>query len=87
MWLQKKTIKNVYFTGCMYESLDSSIEIPFGEKDPQGDFTMLVGDIVEFCIATDRRDKVQHATNIRLVDDTFTVVKEKREKVGFNVFS
>lgn len=66
----------------VYETLNGSIDIPFGEKDPQGDFTMVLGDIVEFCIATDRRDMVQHATNIRLVDDTFTIAKEKREK-GF----
>lgn len=43
---------------------------------------MFADDIVEFSIATDRRDKVQHATNIRLVDDTFFISKDKREKVG-----
>ena len=43
---------------------------------------MFVDDIVEFSIATDRRDKVQHATNIRLVDDTFFISKDKREKVS-----
>ncbi|ESN92067.1 hypothetical protein HELRODRAFT_104068 [Helobdella robusta] len=77
-----KKINDALAGRIVYETVTGSIEIPFGEKDPMGDYTMNVGDIVQFCIATDRRDGVQHATNIRLVDDTFIVTKEKREK-GF----
>lgn len=63
-----------------------SIEIPFGDRDQLGDYTLYVDDIVEFNIATDRRDKLQRATNITLSEDTFLISKEKREKVtGFNV--
>ena len=40
---------------------------------------MNVGDIVEFNVATDRRDKLQRATNIVLIEDTFKVSGEKRE--------
>lgn len=78
----KKVNNDALIGRIVYETLNGPIEIVFGEKDPVGDFTMFVDDIVEFSIATDRRDKVQHATNIRLVDDTFFISKDKREK-GF----
>ena len=58
-----------------------SIEIPFGDRDQYGDYTLQVDDIVEFNIATDRRDKLERATNIQLSEDTFIISKEKREKV------
>ena len=58
------------------------IEIPFGDKDQRGDYTLQVEDMVEFNIATDRRDKLQRATNIILVEDTFLVNGEVRQKVG-----
>lgn len=64
----------------VYETLSGSIEIPFGDRDQYGDYTLLVGDIVEFNIATDRRDKLERATNIQLSEDTFLISKEKREK-------
>ena len=51
----------------------SPIEIPYGDKDQKGDYTLQVSDIVEFNIATDRRDKLERATNIVLVEDTFKV--------------
>ena len=61
--------------------ISSAIEIPFGDKDQKGDYTLQIGDFVEFNIATDRRDKLQRATNIVLVEDTFKVNGEKREMV------
>jgi len=59
------------------------IEIPFGDRDQFGDYTLQVDDIVEFNIATDRRDKLQRATNIAISEDTFLISKEKREKVYY----
>ena len=59
------------------------IEIPFGDKDQKGDHTINPGDLVEFNIATDRRDNLQRATNIVLVEDTFKVNGESREKVYY----
>lgn len=64
----------------VYETVNGPIEIPFGDKDQQGDYTLQPGDIVDFNIATDRRDKLQRATNIVLVEDTFKVNGENREK-------
>jgi len=64
----------------VYETLSGSIEIPYGDRDQLGDYTLHPDDIVEFNIATDRRDKLQRATNINLSDDTFLISKEKREK-------
>ena len=60
----------------------SAIEIPYGDKDQKGDYTLQPGDMVEFNIATDRRDKLQRATCITLVPDTFKVNGEQREKVS-----
>jgi cold shock CspA family protein len=64
----------------VYETLEGSIEIPFGDRDQVGDYSLMQDDIVEFNIATDRRDKLQRATNISLSEDTFLISKEKREK-------
>ena len=58
------------------------LEIPFGERDLKGEFTLNVGDYIQFNIATDRRDSKKHATNIRFLEETFSLSGEKREK-GF----
>lgn len=63
----------------VYETVKGSIEIPFGDKDQKGDYTLQPNDLVQFNIATDRRDKLQRATHISLVEDTFKVNTEKRE--------
>lgn len=63
----------------VYETLKGPIEIPYGDKDQRGEYTLQVSDLVEFNIATDRRDKLQRATNIGLVDDTFKITTESRE--------
>ncbi|KAF2366879.1 Cold-shock protein DNA-binding [Trinorchestia longiramus] len=56
------------------------VEVKFGERDQRGEFTLRHGDWVEFNIATDRRDRLQKATNITLLDDSFTVSGERREQ-------
>ncbi|XP_068230034.1 RNA-binding protein Unr isoform X3 [Palaemon carinicauda] len=58
----------------------SEVEVKFGERDQKGDFTLRHGDWVQFNIATDRRDHLQKATNISLLDESFTVSGEKREQ-------
>ena len=60
-------------------------DIPYGDKDQQGDFTLLPGDIVEFSIATDRRDKLQRATKIELLSETFDKTTERRETVSATI--
>ncbi|KAA0184845.1 hypothetical protein HAZT_HAZT000797 [Hyalella azteca] len=55
------------------------VEVKFGERDQRGEFTLRHGDWVEFNIATDRRDRLQKATNITLLDDSFLVSGERRE--------
>ncbi|XP_071445726.1 RNA-binding protein Unr isoform X2 [Hetaerina americana] len=54
-------------------------EIPFGDKDQKGDFTLRHGDWVEFRIATDRRDGLRRATSINLLEESFSVSGERRE--------
>lgn len=54
--------------------------MPFGDKDQKGDFTLRHGDWVQFLLATDRRDQLQRATSISLLDETFQVSGEKREQ-------
>lgn len=64
-----------------YRAADhSEVEIPFGDKDQRGDFTLRHGDWVQFYIATDRRDQLQRATNISLLDESFTMSGERREQ-------
>ncbi|XP_049813470.1 cold shock domain-containing protein E1-like isoform X1 [Schistocerca nitens] len=64
-----------------YRAADhSEVEIPFGDKDQKGDFTLRHGDWVQFQIATDRRDQLQRATNISLLDESFVVSGERREQ-------
>ncbi|KAF6728049.1 Cold shock domain-containing protein E1 [Oryzias melastigma] len=54
-------------------------ELPFGEKDTKSKVTLLEGDHVQFNISTDRRDKLERATNIDIFPDTFNFTKESRE--------
>merc|ERR1719347_1158563 len=64
-----------------YRAMDrSEVEIPFGEKDQVGDFTLRHGDWVKFVVATDRRDKLKRATKIELLDESFKVSDERREQ-------
>lgn len=64
-----------------YRAADhSEVEVPFGDKDQKGDFTLRHGDWVQFLLATDRRDSLQRATSISLLDETFEVSGEKREQ-------
>ncbi|XP_053281537.1 cold shock domain-containing protein E1 isoform X3 [Pleuronectes platessa] len=54
-------------------------ELPFGEKDTKSKVTLLEGDHIQFNISTDRRDKLERATNIDVLPDTFDFTKETRE--------
>uniref|UniRef100_A0A4W4HE64 Cold shock domain-containing protein E1 n=1 Tax=Electrophorus electricus TaxID=8005 RepID=A0A4W4HE64_ELEEL len=54
-------------------------ELLFGEKDTKSKVTLLEGDHVQFNISTDRRDKLERATNIDVLPDTFRFTKEARE--------
>ncbi|XP_061912872.1 cold shock domain-containing protein E1-like isoform X3 [Entelurus aequoreus] len=54
-------------------------ELPFGEKDTNSKVTLLEGDHVQFNISTDRRDKLERATNIDILPDSFGITKETRE--------
>ncbi|XP_076015433.1 cold shock domain-containing protein E1 isoform X2 [Genypterus blacodes] len=54
-------------------------ELPFGEKDTKSKVTLLEGDHIQFNISTDRRDKLERATNIDIIQDTFNFTKETRE--------
>lgn len=58
----------------------SEKEVPFGDKDQKGEFTLKHGDWVQFMLATDRRDQLKRATCIFLLDDTFLLSGEKREQ-------
>ncbi|XP_012279281.1 cold shock domain-containing protein E1 [Orussus abietinus] len=58
----------------------SEVEVPFGDKDQKGDFTLRHGDWVQFRIATDTRDQLKRATEISLLPESFTVSGERREQ-------
>lgn len=61
----------------VYTLGERELDISYGERDPKCDYSLQVGDRVQFCVATDRRDGLQRATNIELVDQSFT--NEKRQ--------
>jgi cold shock CspA family protein len=64
-----------------YRAADhSEVEVPYGDKDQKGDFTLRHGDWVQFLLATDRRDQLQRATCISLLEETFQLSGEKREQ-------
>ncbi|CAB3989658.1 cold shock domain-containing E1-like [Paramuricea clavata] len=52
-----------------YSINDGTSELPYGEKDVLGEFTILPGDVVGFKIATDRRDSLKRATEIYLIKE------------------
>ncbi|ERE88283.1 cold shock domain-containing protein E1-like protein [Cricetulus griseus] len=54
-------------------------ELPFGDKDTKSKVTLLEGDHVRFNISTDRRDKLERATNIEVLSNTFQFTNEARE--------
>ena len=83
VWLLKIISKHSTLESVKWLSVCRPIEIPFGDKDQRGDYTLQVDDFVEFNIATDRRDGLQRATNITLVEDTFKVNGEIRERVSY----
>lgn len=58
----------------------AEVEVPFGDKDQKGDFTLKHGDWVQFQIATDTRDQLKRATEISLLPESFTVSGERREQ-------
>ncbi|XP_070383409.1 RNA-binding protein Unr-like isoform X2 [Dermacentor albipictus] len=55
----------------VYTQGEEELEMPYGERDPKCEYSLQVGDQVQFSIATDRRDGLQRATNIELLDQTF----------------
>ena len=57
------------------------LELPFGEQDRCGLFTLLENDTVRFHIAKDRRDGMVRATQIAVLDQSFLQSNEHREKV------
>ncbi|CAK1588551.1 unnamed protein product [Parnassius mnemosyne] len=64
-----------------YRAADhSEVEVPFGDKDQGGEFTLRHGDWVQFQVATDRRDQLKRATNITLLEESFNVSGERREQ-------
>ncbi|KAK3090111.1 hypothetical protein FSP39_009267 [Pinctada imbricata] len=69
------------FGGLISYTVDKKVvEIAYGDKDQDGDYTLRVDDVVEFSISTDRRDKLQRATDIKLCRETFENTEERRVK-------
>lgn len=63
----------------IYETPKGTLELPWGDKDQHGDCSLQQGDTVSFNIATDRRDRLQRATNITLSEESFVKSGELRE--------
>ncbi|NXI53362.1 CSDE1 protein, partial [Chloroceryle aenea] len=61
-------------------------ELPFGDKDTKSKVTLLESDHVRFNISTDRRDKLERATNIEVLPNTFQFTNETREMASIYLF-
>lgn len=62
------------------------MQVPFGDKDQCGEFTLRHGDWVQFQVATDRRDQLKRATNISLLDESFNVSGERFYRLPSSTF-
>ena len=56
-------------------------EIVFGDRDQNGEYTLLNGDHVTFNLAIDKRDSLKRATNVTLLEESLKSSGEKRERV------
>ena len=75
-------VKFKYMYSVLTYNICRPAEIPYGDKDQKGDYTLQQGDMIEFSVATDRRDKLQRATDIVLLNETFDKTTERREAVS-----
>lgn len=56
-----------HLTGMIeYQGKTDTYEVLFGDRDTEDDISLQKGDVVEFNLSTDRRDKLQRAINISL---------------------
>ncbi|XP_057296405.1 cold shock domain-containing protein E1-like isoform X2 [Hydractinia symbiolongicarpus] len=57
-----------HLTGMIeYQGKTDTHEVLFGDRDTEDDIILQKGDVVEFNVSTDRRDKLQRAVNIKLI--------------------
>lgn len=57
-----------HLTGMIeYQGKTDTHEVLFGDRDTEDDMILHKGDVVEFNVSTDRRDKLQRAVNIKLI--------------------
>jgi cold shock CspA family protein len=57
-----------HLTGMIeYQGKTDTHEVLFGDRDTEDEIVLQKGDVVEFNLSTDRRDKLQRAINIALV--------------------
>lgn len=57
-----------HLTGVIeYQGASDTHEVLFGDRDTEDDISLQKGDVVEFNVSTDRRDKLQRAVAIKLM--------------------
>ncbi|CAF3963890.1 unnamed protein product, partial [Rotaria magnacalcarata] len=77
---QLKKTENALAGRLIYDAFDKKMsELPFGDRDRCGLYTLLDNDIVQFVIAKDKRDGMMRATQISLLDQSFLKSKEQRQ--------
>ena len=82
----RRCVNNLITQNDCYYILFFSPVMQYTERDQDGSYTMLSGDIVRFKIATDKRDGSRRATGVvlhKLVESQEGHVT--REKVGFDI--
>lgn len=73
-----------HLTGMIeYQGKTDTHEVLFGDRDTEDDIILQQGDVVEFNVSTDRRDKLQRAVNIKLI----SVALKEGQKRDYGVVS
>ncbi|MGH0152383.1 UNVERIFIED_CONTAM: hypothetical protein FKN15_049538 [Acipenser sinensis] len=65
--------------GCIRTTINCTKELSFTVNDIRTKATLLEGDHVQFNVSIDRRNKLERATNIEILPDTFQHTNEIRE--------
>ncbi|KAK1170979.1 hypothetical protein AOXY_G7949 [Acipenser oxyrinchus oxyrinchus] len=78
-WFEGTVIRIKSLPGCIRATINCTKELSFTVNDIRTKATLLEGDHVQFNVSIDRRNKLERATNIEILPDTFQHTNEIRE--------
>ncbi|XP_041107879.1 uncharacterized protein LOC121316771 [Polyodon spathula] len=78
-WFEGTVIRIKSLPGCIRATINCTKELSFTVNDIRTKATLLEGDHVQFNVSIDRRNKLERATNIEILPDTFQHTNEIRQ--------